>query len=319
MAARVFISYSHKDEDLRSELEVHLAYLKNQGSVEIWQDRRLLPGDNFDHTIREEIDTADVILLLISSDFLASSYCFGIEMTRALERHSSGEARAIAVILRPCEWKQTELSQYLATPTDGRAITRWPDRDEAFLDVTQSIRRVIEDMGKGEPKTLPPSRNVDTAETIRREFALPRSSNLRLKKIFSQADKDDFLYESFEYMARYFEGSLAELEKRNDGISTRFRKNGDDAFSATIYRNGEKASACMVRLGGMLGAGIDFSYDNGAVMGGTNETISVDSDDQKLFLKALGMPRMGQIDRKGVLSQEGAAEYYWSLLIERLQ
>jgi len=318
MAARIFISYSHKDEDLRDELEVHLAHLRNQGLVEIWQDRRLLPGDDFDRTIREEINTADIILLLISPDFLASSYCFGTEMMRALERHSNGEARAIAVILRPCEWKQTDMSRYLATPTDGRPVTRWPDMDEAFLDVTQSIRRAIENLGKNNRRTSRPTPEESMEEVFGVRSSLPRSSNLRLKKEFNQVDKDDFVHEAFEYMGRYFQGSLSELESRNDGVKTRFRKNGD-AFSAIIYVNGNNASACTIRVGGMFGTGISFSYGENSSVGHSNENISVGNDDQKLFLKAMGMQSFGRGNQDSTLSREGAAEYYWSLLIDRLQ
>ena len=104
MAARVFMSYSHKDEELRDQLEVQLAMLRRQGLVDIWHDRRLLPGDRLDWTISEELDRADIILLLVSPDFLASDYCYKIEKGRALERHREGTARLISVILRPISY-----------------------------------------------------------------------------------------------------------------------------------------------------------------------------------------------------------------------
>src|SRR5213080_3948433 len=102
----VFFSYSHKDEDLRDQLETHLAMLKRQGVISAWHDRRLIAGSDIDTGITEELEGADIILLLVSPDFLASDYCYGVEMTRALERQAAGEARVIPVILRPCEWKQ---------------------------------------------------------------------------------------------------------------------------------------------------------------------------------------------------------------------
>jgi len=134
MAARVFISYSHRDEELRDELEVQLAMLQRQGLVDIWHDRRLLPGDHLDWTISNELDQVDIILLLVSPDFIASDYCYKIEKGRALERHKAGTARLISIILRPCDWTETELSDFLVTPRDGRPVTLWPNRDEAFLD-----------------------------------------------------------------------------------------------------------------------------------------------------------------------------------------
>lgn len=319
MAARVFMSYSHRDEALRDELEVQLAMLKRQGLISVWHDRRMVAGDRLDWSINQELDQADIVLLLISPDFLASDYCYKIEKARALERHREGTARLISIILRPCDWTHSDLPEFLVTPTDGKPITTWPNQDEAFLDVARSIRRAIEEVDRtGTPQEthafIEPS---VAAPDVGNE--LPRSSNLRLRKEFSQADKDGFLLDSFEYMDRFFQGSLNELQSRNEGIETRHRRIDGNTFTASIYRNGEKVASCSIRLGEMLGNGI--SYSNGDDVSGNsyNESISVENDDQKLFLKALGMPHLGIVEDKSALSQEGAAEYYWALLIERLQ
>ncbi|MCY4259867.1 MAG: toll/interleukin-1 receptor domain-containing protein [Rhodobacteraceae bacterium] len=114
--------------------------LKRQGLIETWHDRRMLAGDHLDWTISAELDAADVVLLLLSPDFLASDYCYRIEKGRALIRHRQGTARLISVILRPCDWTHTDLAGFIMTPKDGKAITTWPNRDEAFLDATKSIR-----------------------------------------------------------------------------------------------------------------------------------------------------------------------------------
>jgi hypothetical protein len=91
----VFFSYSHKDEAIRDQLETHLAMLKRQGVISTWDDRRPIAGDNIDNGIALELEQADIILLLVSPDFLASDYCYGVEVARALERHAAGEARVI--------------------------------------------------------------------------------------------------------------------------------------------------------------------------------------------------------------------------------
>ena len=88
--ATIFFSYSHADEALRDRLEVHLSLLKRQGVIETWHDRRISPGEAIDRSIGTRLDTADVILLLVSPDFVASDYCYDVEMTRALERHERG-------------------------------------------------------------------------------------------------------------------------------------------------------------------------------------------------------------------------------------
>lgn len=147
----VFFSYSHKDEALRDQLEVHLSMLKRQGVISVWHDRRLLAGDDFDTGISADLEKADIILLLASPDFLASEYCYSKEMLRALERHAAGKARVIPVILRPCEWQKAPFGKLLVAPTEGKAVTKWPDRDEAFLDITQAIRRAAEAHSDIEP------------------------------------------------------------------------------------------------------------------------------------------------------------------------
>ena len=316
MAVRVFISYSHKDEALRNQLEVQLAMLKRQGLVEIWHDCRLVSGDRLDWTISKELDHADIILLLVSPDFLASDYCYKIEKGRALERHQTGEARLVSVILRPCDWRHTDLAKFVVTPRDGKPITQWPDRDEAFLDVVQSIRAALEDIGrtpaaKGTHEWIEPPAEPATK--------LPRSSNLRIRQEFSQADKDTFLLEAFDYMSKFFEGSLKELQLRNDGIETRHRNVDGTTFTATMYRGGAKAASCTIRLGGMLGTGISYSDGDNPRASGFNENVTVECDDQALFLSPLGFPHTQTVNGDSKLTFEGAAEYYWELMLKPLQ
>jgi hypothetical protein len=135
----VFFSYSHKDEHLRNQLEKQLTMLRRQGIISTWHDRRLTAGTDVDTSIDQQIEYADIILLLVSPDFLASDYCYGIEMQRALQRHGAG-ARIIPVILRPCEWTHAPFGKLLATPKDGEPVTKWTDPDEAFLDIARAIR-----------------------------------------------------------------------------------------------------------------------------------------------------------------------------------
>lgn len=140
---KVFFSYSHEDELYRDQLEAHLAALKHEGKIDSWHDRRILAGGGLDAEIDQQINVADIILLLVSASFLNSRYCYSIEMTRALERHQAKEAQVIPVIVRPCDWHSTPLGGLLATPKDGKAITTWPNHDEAYTDVARQIRRVV--------------------------------------------------------------------------------------------------------------------------------------------------------------------------------
>jgi hypothetical protein len=142
----VFYSYSHKDEDLRNELNKHLTILRRQGVIREWHDRQITAGTEWAGQIDEHLNSADIILLLISADFLFSDYCYDIELKRALERHEAGEACVIPVILRPVDWKGAPFGKLQALPKDAKAVTKWPDRDEGFADVAAGIRKAVEDL-----------------------------------------------------------------------------------------------------------------------------------------------------------------------------
>src|SRR5437660_849909 len=104
-AVEVFYSYAHKDEDLRNELDKHLKSLQRQGFITLWHDRKIVAGTEWAHTIDDHLTNASIILLLISPDFMASDYCYDIEMKHALEQHYTNNVRVIPIILRPVDWR----------------------------------------------------------------------------------------------------------------------------------------------------------------------------------------------------------------------
>lgn len=144
----VFFSYAHKDQDLRDQLETHLSLLKHQGFIANWHDRKIIAGTEWDREIDTHLNSAQIILLLISADFLASPYCYDIEVKRAMEMHNSGEARVIPIILRHCDWHTAPFGKLQALPTDGKPVEsrNWYDKDEAFYDITQGIRKAVADL-----------------------------------------------------------------------------------------------------------------------------------------------------------------------------
>jgi TIR domain len=142
---KVFFSYSHKDEEMRFELEKYLKNLKKQRSISGWHDGEIGAGNEWDKEIKTHLSQADIVLLLISQDFIASDYCYNIEMKESLERHKKGEACVVPIILRHSTWKEEQLLHELqALPTGGKPITRWPDRDEAFVEVVKGIQKVVD-------------------------------------------------------------------------------------------------------------------------------------------------------------------------------
>ncbi|MBS0205465.1 MAG: toll/interleukin-1 receptor domain-containing protein [Planctomycetes bacterium] len=141
---RVFYSYSRKDKVLRDKLDAHLSLLKNEGKIVGWHDRDIEAGQDWATAIDENLNRADLILLLISSDFLASDYCYKLEMTQALKRHNAGTARVIPVILRPCDWRSAQFAALNALPDSGEAVTSWENEDAAFANIAAGIRRAVE-------------------------------------------------------------------------------------------------------------------------------------------------------------------------------
>ncbi len=141
---KIFYCYAHEDKILREQLENHLATLKHSGQIVTWHDREILPGADWTQEIFTNLNTAHIILLLVSPYFMRSDYCYGTEMRLALERHKEGNAYVIPIIMRPVEWKETPIGVLQALPDEGKPITLWRNRDEAFQNVIQGITKVIE-------------------------------------------------------------------------------------------------------------------------------------------------------------------------------
>jgi len=313
----LFFSYSHKDEELRNELETHLALLKRQGVISSWYDRRITAGSDFDKTISSELDSSQIILLLVSAHFLASDYCYEKEMARAIEKHENGSAVVIPVILHPCDWHSAPFGHLRATPTDGKPVSMFANQHEAFAIVAKDVREAA--------KVIPTSGSTSKSEqsNVSSKADVPqgeRSSNLRIKRKFDDHERDEFLEDSYEYMARYFEGSLQELSLRNPQIKTRFKRLSETSFAAFIYDSGERIAECSVYYGeGAFGSpGIAYSHSSDVQRNSFNESLSVVDNGYTLQLKPLGM-QIFDNRREEALSRQGAAEYYWGMFIRPLQ
>lgn len=317
--ANVFFSYSHADEGLRDQLEKQLSMLKRQGVIETWHDRRIGAGQELDGAIGGHVENDDIILLLVSPDFLASDYCYEQEMQRALARHEAGDAIVIPVILRACDWKGAPFGKLMATPPDGRPVTQWPDRDQALLEVAKAVREAAKRLG-GVAIEEPVLRAAKLNQQPGADRELIRSSNLRVVKRFTERDKDAFRQEAFEYLAKFFENSLAEFGVRNPGIEGTFRRIDANRFTATAYRDGRAMARCTVFLGGSFGGGIAYIASETTASNSFNENLTVEADDQALFLRSMGMSHLGRGGRdEEKLSLEGAAELYWGIFVGPLQ
>ena len=141
---KLFISYAHKDEEFLGELVEHLSNLQRQGIIQGWHDRKIIAGEQWADEIDKALNDAQIILLLISASFMASNYCHDLEMRQAMERHETGEAIVIPIIIRECDWTGAPFSKLQALPKDAKPVKSWNDRDQAWADVVRGIRKAIE-------------------------------------------------------------------------------------------------------------------------------------------------------------------------------
>ena len=229
--ADVFISYSRHDEALREALETHLALLKREGSIRTWHDRRINPGEDWQAELDTNLESADLILLLISPDFIASDYCYGREMKRALERHGKEDVRVVPIILRPTDWRTADFARLQCLPEDGRPVTTWPDRDEAFVDIVHGIRKLIKALGHSAPEypdaeTRERSQALEQAYEKRAELIVEGRSTLEIDQTIVGLKRElredghlkegDILRERFKLHQRIGQGGFAQVWKAYD-------------------------------------------------------------------------------------------------------
>jgi replicative DNA helicase len=144
MSVKLFISYSHKDETFKSELESHLAPLKNQGLIDAWSDRKIVPGEEIDRSINASLTTADIVLLIVSADFFQSVYCWQKELEHSLRRHEAHEAVVIPIVVRAVDLEGAPFAGLASLPADRRPVATWGDRDEAWTNVAKGIRTAVD-------------------------------------------------------------------------------------------------------------------------------------------------------------------------------
>ncbi len=177
MAIKIFFCYAHEDELLLNKLKKHLRPLQRQSLIDVWHDRDISAGAEWEQEINERLDTAQIIILLVSPDFMDSDYCYGIEMKRAIDRHERREVRVIPVILHPVHWRGGPLGKLQALPKDAIPVTDpvWHDLDTAFFDVTEGIRKAVEDLTT-DFELISPSKESLVSSSIISMVSMPSTS-----------------------------------------------------------------------------------------------------------------------------------------------
>ena len=207
-----------------------------------------------------------------------------------MERHEAGDAVVIPVIVDPCDWEAAPFSKLQTATKDGKPISKYTNKHDAYLEITKAVRTAVSSRRK-KAVMPPPSQPSAPEPKIVPEV---RSSNLRLKKSFTDEERDKFREGSFEYMANYFEASLGELQSRNPGVTGTVKRITSTHFKATIYREGKTVAQCGVRIGGsFMGNQIVYSQAPDST-NSWNESLAIEDDGYSLFLKAT----MGAFQRR---------------------
>ncbi|MEO0646380.1 MAG: toll/interleukin-1 receptor domain-containing protein [Cyanobacteria bacterium J06650_10] len=183
----VFLSYAPEDEYLKDELAKHLRLMERQSLISTWSACEITAGSEWAEETDEKLNSADVILLLISADFLASDYRWDAEILRAIERHETGETRVIPIILRAVEWETSYFGKLQALPRGAKPVTSWANVDEAFADIASGVRKAVESFSVSKDSLSP---FTSLTESTKRAFPnndLPRTS---IKLIGRDSEKE---------------------------------------------------------------------------------------------------------------------------------
>ena len=147
---KIFIVYAREDADALKGLRAHFKPIP-PSDLKVWYDGEILPGQHWDNEIKTQVQSADIILLLISKDFFDSEYIQTTELKSAIERHKEGKAMVVPVIVRPCVWQDTYAGKFQVLPTNGDAIfsRHWHDPDEALVSVVEGVKKVANKLRAG--------------------------------------------------------------------------------------------------------------------------------------------------------------------------
>lgn len=315
---QLFLSYSHADEALKDELWEHLANVRREGN-HIWQDRELIVGDELDPSIKVQLESADIILLLISHKFLASYYCFEVEFAAAIARHNAGTARLIPIILDHCDWTSTEIPRLLATPKDGKPVADWPNPNAAFLDVVKQIRRAIAASKGGDVAGMIPG--ADPA--IDAHYAPRKPGGPFIPTITTKPTDLDFRRAAtteFEKIRDYFKSGIRELATSAQGIDAECVKITETRFVASLFINGNLANEIAIWVGGLSRGSKELSYYVGKGISHTSEntfsgSIALENENGRFVAKlnAWSSLLQGQGDKI-----EGIEDSLWRMFIAPL-
>lgn len=318
-----FISYTHADTALKEQFVRHLAPLQREGLIDLWHDGMLLPGERLDPTVQAALATSDVVILLVSADFIASEYCYEQEMLRAFSRQRDGSVRVIPIILRPCQWMGVPigngetLSEFVALPKDGKAVINWQDTDTAFDNAVGVIRDMLK-AGNGRSSRISgavPHPGARVAATRSADV----TSLLGIAAKPTDLDRDRFLRSGYKTTAALFEERLSELSASDHRIETDFERVDSRSFSACVYLDGKRVGQISIWHGSDTWRNaLCLSYDTAtSTRNSMNDWLPVEDTPQGLAFGASNSMSRQRAD--GSLDVDGAAAYFWENFLEQVR
>ena len=200
-ALHLFFSFVKQDQSYLDEIEKGLTMLKRQGYISIWDERMISAGAEWRREVEEHLDLADIILLLISQDYLNSDFSYEIELKRAMERYNAGGVRIIPILINPCDWKQSPFSQLQVLPKNLKSVSEWQDQQAAIRDIVKNVQIAVEEILIGR----------DTKRILTTKAILTTNSSSTL----SQLDKEKELERVEHELEADFEKRVSnEIRKR---------------------------------------------------------------------------------------------------------
>ena len=233
---KAFISYSHNDTEMLELLHKHLVQLQREGILATWTDQEISVGSNLEETISSELATSNLFIALLSPDYLASKYCFENEFQEALKLLEEGKITIIPIIIEPCDWLHTPFKTFKAVPRDGKAITTWENKNTAFLNVIQNIRKLILE--------APVVNNVSPQEMP----VVNTRRNYRIQKDFDSIEKMEFVDKTFHEIKEFLKRYIEEIIEIDDNIKIRKLTDNNTDFESLIVNRNKIATESKLRV-----------------------------------------------------------------------
>ncbi len=174
----IFIAYSREDAEILKKLRTNLKVLERTQNVNVWYDGEIEAGSDWEKSIKTHLYTADIILLLVTENFIASDYCYDVEMKEALSLHDQDKVRSIPIIAKECLWQDTPFARLQALPEDGKALTSsdWSNPNRPYLNVVEELRSICQDI-RNKRKALSSDNPSSTTNEIINNPTSDESSN----------------------------------------------------------------------------------------------------------------------------------------------